>query len=110
MTLASLRIEAGVLRAGINPFSSPDAPVDVPIAGMTADHALQLLRLHRCLPRRGRRTGRPPTAMSFEEACGLLDQALARHVRQEARREARAAKRVLRDGLSTGSIPPQDER
>ena len=90
-TVASERIEAGLFQAGANLDSSDHVPVDVPITGMTADHALQLLRLFHSAPRPGRRAGRPVEVASIAETCRALEEALAKHRRQRARREARGA-------------------
>jgi hypothetical protein len=95
VTIASERIETGLLRAAIALHETDAVPVDVPIAGMTADHALNLLRhfVGTRAPRPGRRTGRPVEVASMEQTCRTLERALQKHWRQEARRAARDARR-----------------
>jgi hypothetical protein len=94
VTIASERIEAGLLQAAIALYEGDPVPGDVPITGMTADHALDLLRhfVGTRQPRPGRRAGRPVAVASLEETCRALERALERHWRETARGAARAAR------------------
>jgi hypothetical protein len=91
VTIASERIEEGLLQAAANLYSSDEVPVDVPITDMTAEHALGLLRhfVGTRTPRPGRRPGRPVRVATVAETCRTLEKALAKYERQQARRERR---------------------
>jgi hypothetical protein len=89
-SFASERIQNAMFQAGANLYSSETVPVDVAITGMTADHAIQLLRHFVAAPRPGRRAGRPAEVASMEETCRALETALIRHRRQAERRARRS--------------------
>jgi hypothetical protein len=104
----ALRIEGALLEIGANLFSEPDVPAEVPIVGMTADHAIHLLHMHKHkLHGLGRAPGkgwRPPK--SFEEVRpgiarkveaiirmrGLSEEAKARDREEFARRRLGATR------------------
>lgn len=95
--IASERIECGLIQAACNFYSSPEdqVPADVPIAGMTAEIALLLLRLHRQGVRGGRRgPGRPPRVATGAEVKAALIARIDELERQRVRRAARERKRA----------------
>jgi hypothetical protein len=81
-----------------------DGDLEVPELDMTRDEARQAVREHERTLMFGRKPGRAPRIASNAEVVAVVRKRLkvfAARVR---------ARRVLRDGPSTGSVPPQDER
>ena len=95
----TIAIEAALLEAGANLFSSEGATEtgaagDTPaITGMDAHGALHLLYMHKhYLPRPGRLPGRPRTRASEAETIAAIERGLAALARQRKRKRERAAK------------------
>ena len=89
----SASLEAALLEAGANLFSTPDgrAPEgggDPPaITGMDAAQALHLLYMHKhYVPRAGRTPGRPPGRATEAQAAASIERLLARLARRKAKR------------------------
>ena len=77
--------------------------IEVPDLDIDRDQAMRLVREHERTLLFGRKPGRAPRIASNEEVL----QALRKRVKAL---EARVKRGALRDGGSTGSPPPQDER
>ena len=92
----SASLEAALLDAGANLFSTPegaapeagaDAGAAPAILGMDAHAALNLLYMHKhYVPRPGRTPGRPPGRATEAQAAASIERLLARLARREAKR------------------------
>ena len=85
VTLGYDRIECALIEAGCDLFS-PEQPDDLPpIRGMTFDHAIHLLHMHKHAARGlGKRPGLPPREVDIEELRAELIRRLAIYQRKAA--------------------------
>ncbi|MBT2188146.1 hypothetical protein [Sphingobium nicotianae] len=91
-----IRIEAALVEAACNLFSSPAHPPEVPVPEMTAAHAIQLLHMHKHQVRAmGKRPGLPPHRPGLDEVRASILRKIEAIERHEKRQEmARIAHRL----------------